>query len=97
MPRCCCVMWASASIEAAWLLHRTYYCVFLLHRRETHSVASPCGHRCMACSTVCLTVMLSFSDITIGHSFKPDRSRTPLSHRAEGDDVIGRELNLDEN
>ena len=53
----------------------------------------------MACATVCLTVVPSFSDITavstIGHSFKTDRSRTPLFHVAQyEDDIIGRELNL---
>ena len=53
----------------------------------------------MVCATVCLTVMPSFSDITdvltFGHSFKTDRSRTPLFHVAQyGDDIIGRELNL---
>ena len=98
-PRCCCVVWASATIAAAWLRHRTDYCSFLLERREQHGVPSPCGHSCMVYVTVCLTVMPSFSDITdlstIGHSFKTDRSRTPLFHVAQfGDDIIGRELNL---
>ena len=72
---------------------------FLLERREPHGVSSPCGHRCMVCATVCLTVMPSFSYITdvsiIGHRFKTDISRTPLFHVAQyGDDSIGRELNL---
>ena len=55
---------------------------FLLERREPRGVPSPCGHSCMACATVCLTVVPSFSDTTdvsaIDHSFKTDRSRTPL-------------------
>ena len=43
--------------------------------------------------------MPSFSDITdvstIDHSFKTDRSRTPLFQVAQyGDDIIGRKLNL---
>ena len=45
---------------------------------------------------------LSMSDITdvstIRHSFKTDNCRTPSFHVAQyGDDIIGRELNLDEN
>ena len=59
-PRCYCVVWASATIAAAWLLHRTDYCAFLLERREPHGVPSPCGHICTVCATVCLTVMPSF-------------------------------------
>ena len=98
-PRCYCVVWASASIPAARLRHRTDLCAFLLERREPHGVPSPCGHSCMVCATVCLTVVPSFSDTTdvstIGHSSKTDRSRTPLFHVAQyGDDIIGRELNL---
>ena len=54
------------------------------------------------CATVCLTVVPLFSDITdvstIGHSFKTDSHCIPLFHFAQfGDDIIGRELNLDEN
>ena len=46
--------------------------------------------------------MPSFSDITdvstIDQSFKTDRSRTPLFYVAQyRDDIIGRELNIDEN
>ena len=98
-PRCCCVVCASAIIVAARLRHRTDYCAFNLERREPHGVSSPCGHSCMVCATVCLTVMPSFLDITdvstIGHSFQTDRSRTPLFHVAQyEDDIIGRELNL---
>ena len=81
--RCCCVIWTSATIAAAWLRHGTDYCAFLLERREPDGVPRPCGHSCMACATVCLTVMPS-SDITnvstISHSFKTDRSHTPLFH-----------------
>ena len=56
----------------------------------------------MVCATVCLTVMPSFSDladvITIGLSFETDRRRTPLFHvKQYRDDIIGLELNLDEN
>ena len=85
-------------ISAAWLRYRTDYCAYLLERRKPHGVPSPCGHSCVACATVCLTVMPSFSDTTdvstIGHSFKTDRSRTPLFHVAQyGDDITGRELN----
>ena len=101
-PRCYCVVWASATNTAAWLRHRTDYCAFLLERLEPHGVPGPCGHSCMVCATVCLTVMPSFSDITdvstIGLSFKTDRSRTPLFHVAQcGENIIGRELNLREN
>ena len=72
---------------------------FLLERRERHGVPSPRGQSCMVCDTVCLTVMSPFSDITdvltIGHSFKTERSRTPLFHVAQyGDDITGREFNL---
>ena len=47
-------------------------------------------------------VMPSFSDITdvstIGLSFKTDKCCNPLFHIAKyGDEIIGRELNLDEN
>ena len=54
------------------------------------------------CATVSLRVMPSFSDVTdvstVGHIFKIDRCRTLLFHVAHyGDDIIGRELNLDEN
>ena len=53
----------------------------------------------MLCATVCRTVMPSFSDksdvSTIRHSFKTDRSRTPLFHIAQyGDYIIGPELNI---
>ena len=87
---------------AAWLRHRTDYCDFLLERREPHGVPSPCGHNCMVCAIVCLSVMPSVSDITdvstIGYSFKTNNRLTPLFHDAQyGDDIIGRELNLDEN
>ena len=95
---CCCVVLVSTTNTAAWLWHRMDYCALLLERREPHGIPSPCGHSCMVCATVCLTVMPSFWDITnvstIGHSFKTDRSRTPLLHVAQyGDDIIGRELN----
>ena len=95
----CCVVWASATNAAAWFRHRTDYCAILLERREPHGVPSPCGLSCMVCATVCLTVMPSFSDITdvstSDHSFKTDRSHTPLFHVTQyGDDIIGQELNL---
>ena len=98
-PRCCWVVWASATIAAAWLRHRTDYCAFLLKRCEPHGVLSPCGHSCMVCAIVCLTVMPPFSDTTdvstIDHSFTMDRSRTFFFHIAQcKDDIIGRELNL---
>ena len=69
---------------------------------KPHGIPSLCGHSYMICASVCLTVMPSFSDITdvltIGHSFKTDRSRTPLLHFMQyGNDIIGRELNLDVN
>ena len=53
----------------------------------------------MVCDTFCLTVAPWFSDITdvstIGHSFKTDRSLTPLFHVAQyGNDIINRELKL---
>ena len=59
-------------------------------------------YSCVACATVCLTVMPSFSNLTdvstIGHSFKIDSRRTPIFHVSQyGHDIIGRELNLDEN
>ena len=78
---------------------RIIFCAFLLERREPRGVPSKCGHSCMVCASVYLTVTPSFSDITdvsiIGHSFKTNRSRTPLFHVAQyGDDIIGRELNL---
>ena len=83
-PRCCCVVWASATTAAYWLRHRTDYCACFLERREPHGVPSSCDHSCMVCANVCLTVMPSFSVITdvspMGHSFKIDRSRTPLFH-----------------
>ena len=86
-PRCCCVVWASATNAVAWLWHRTDYCAFLHERREPQGVPSPCGHSCRVCAIVCLTVMPSFSDTTdvstTGHSFKTDRSRTPLFHVAQ--------------
>ena len=68
--RCYCVVWASATNAAAWLRHRTDYCPFLLERREPYGVHSPCGHRCMVCATVCLTVMPSFSVIIDGSTIK---------------------------
>ena len=56
----------------------------------------------MVCATVCLTVMQSSLDVTdvstVARSFKIDNRRTPLFHVAQyGDDIIGRELHLDEN
>ena len=87
--RCCCFVWASATIAAAWLRHRTDYCAFLLQRREPHGVPSPRCHSFMACATICLTVIPSFSDITdvstMGQSVKTDRSSTPYftSRRTE--------------
>ena len=100
-PRCCRVVCASITIAAAWLRHRTDYCASLLERREPRSVPSPRGHS-MVCATVCLTVKPSFSDITdistTSHSSETDSSRTPLYRVAKyGDDIIYRELNLDEN
>ena len=109
MPRCvcvvcssatnACVVCSSATNAVARFRHRTDYCAFLIERREPHGVPSPCGHSCVVCAIVCLTVVPSFSDttdvLTIGHSSKTDRSRTPLFHVAQyGDDIIGRELNL---
>ena len=35
-----CVIWAMATIAAAWLKHKTDYCAFLLERREPHGVPS---------------------------------------------------------
>ena len=76
---CCCVVWARATIAAAWIKRGRDCCAFLLERREPHGVPSPCSHSCTACATVCLTVVPSFSDITdvstIGHSFKNDSRR----------------------
>ena len=86
--------------DPSWLRHRTYYCAFLLERREPHGVPRPCGHRCVC---VCATVCHCFSDnqrfnYDIGHSFKTDIRRISFFYGAPyGDDVIGRELNLDEN
>ena len=100
--RCCCVVWASATIVAARLTHRTDYCAFLLEWREPHFVPNPCGHSCMVCPTVSLTVMPSYSDITdvsnICQSFRTNNRRTLLFHVARyKDDIICRKLNLDEN
>ena len=58
-PHCCCVVWASATHAATWLRHRMN-CTFLLERREPNGVPSPCGHSCMVCATVCLTVVIVF-------------------------------------
>ena len=53
-----CITICKAMVNvAAWLRHRTNYCAFLLERHEPHGVSSPCGHRCMVCATVCLTIM----------------------------------------
>ena len=75
---------------------------FLLESRQRQGVPIPYGHSCMVYATACLTVIPSFSDInyvsTIDHSFKPNNRCTPSFHVSQyGDDIIGRELNLDEN
>ena len=96
-PRCCCVVWTSATNAAVWLRHRTDYRV-VNHMAYLARVATVVW--CVrVCATVCLTVMLSFSDttdvLTIGHSFKIDRSRTPLFYVAQYEDnIVGLELNL---
>ena len=85
--RCCSAIRARATIAAAWLTYRMDSCAFLLERHEPHGIPSPCGHSCMVCATVCLTILPSFSDITdvstISHSFKTERSRTPLFNVAQ--------------
>ena len=57
--------------------------------------------RVVWCATVWLTVMPSFSDITdvspVGHSFKTNICRKLLFHVTQYGDIIGWELNLDEN
>ena len=45
---CCCVVWVSAAIAAAWLRHRTDYCAFFLGRFEPHRLSGSCGHSCVA-------------------------------------------------
>ena len=40
-PRCCCVIWAIATIVTPWLSHKTNFCTFLLERRKLHTPMWP--------------------------------------------------------
>ena len=103
-PRCCCVVWPSATNAAAWHRHRMI--IVPISAKGVNHIAypSPCVHSCMVCVCVCATVCYA---IGFRHSrrfnyrpqFQDRQSPHPrISRRAQyGDDIIGRELNIHEN
>ena len=115
-PRCCCVVWASATMAAAWLRHRTDYCAFSFERREPHGIPSSCiwpqlyGVPIAHVATVVWCVLLFVEQLCHHFQTSPTFQLSAtvsrqtvvaplILRRAVGyrDDIVGRELNLEEN
>ena len=65
--RCCCVIWASAAIAAAWFISKRIsskdvnLMAFIAHVATVYGVPSPCDHSCMVCVTLSFSLSFSFS------------------------------------